>query len=74
MVDERETLSQIMSYLGRMSTSLVEIGNSMATFAEMLSKLQAELKSSPYLATKPKEASEIERIEALRELSGRQHD
>jgi len=70
-MDERETLSSIMNYLGRMSTSLVEISNTMSGFAQMLSQLEAELKDSPYLADKSTEASEIERLEALKELAGR---
>lgn len=71
MLDERETLSSIMNYLGRMSTSLVELSNTMQGFAEMLSKLETTMKDSPYLANKPTEASEIERLEALKELAGR---
>ena len=71
MVDERETLSSIMGYLGRMSTSLVELSNTMQGFAEMLTKLEATMQNSPYLAKETTEASEIERLEALKELAGR---
>tara|TARA_R110002020_G_scaffold11657_8_gene43597 strand:- start:28 stop:219 length:192 start_codon:yes stop_codon:yes gene_type:complete len=60
-----------MNYLGRMSTSLVALSNTMQGFAEMLTKLEAELKNSPYLAQQnPQEASEIEKLEALKELAG----
>tara|TARA_Y100001951_G_C11178737_1_gene204646 strand:+ start:235 stop:456 length:222 start_codon:yes stop_codon:yes gene_type:complete len=71
MTDERETISSIMDYLGQMSSHLLEITQTISLFGNILKRLEHELSDSPYLATQPKEADEIERLEALKELAGR---
>ncbi len=71
MTDERETISSIMDYLGQMSSHLLEITQTISLFGNILRRLENELSNSPYLATEPKEADEIENLEALKELAGR---
>ena len=71
MTDERETISSIMDYLGQMSSHLLEITQTISLFGNILKRLEHKLSDSHYLATQPKEADEIERLEALKELAGR---
>ena len=81
MDTQRETLGAIMSYLNSMSRHIAELAHNiesnttvqfrnLETLSNDLKQLSNRLENSPYLAKNPVNASEIERIEAIKEIAG----
>tara|TARA_R100000963_G_C4601263_1_gene74875 strand:+ start:339 stop:593 length:255 start_codon:yes stop_codon:yes gene_type:complete len=81
MDTEKETLSAIMGYLQSMSQHMTDIARNiesnttlmarnMETLSNDLDQLAKRLENSPYLAKMPLDASEIERLEAVKEIAG----